>query len=215
MKLLFLVLILLSCPSLLLAERSDAPKRLSHYLSNLDSYEANFQQQLISGSRRLMETTSGRFLMKRPNRFRWQINAPYEQTVIADGKYIWSIDIDLEQVTVADIDESLANSPIMLLSQKNNQLQQYFSVELMEVESDLERFILKPNDSSSNFELIQLAFKDGILQLIELHDSLGQITIVTMSNIRNNPVLDNKPFVYQEMPDFDVIDSRKKVTGGD
>ena len=70
-------------------------------------------------------------------------------------------------------------------------------------------------DNSTNFESVHLGFDEGILQLIELHDSLGQITIITMTNIRNNPVVDMKLFIYQENPDFDLIDSRKKRPTGD
>lgn len=202
-------------------------KKLHGYLQRLQSYSANFQQQLVSSTRRLMETTSGEFVMKRPNKFRWQIFTPYEQSIIADGKSIWSIDIDLEQVTITDIDENIVNSPIMLLSQNNDRLNEIFTVEelineesisavITESQPDInntkkERFLLKPIDNSSNFERVVLGFNDGILYLIELHDSLGQITIVTMTNIRNNPILGEDNFIYIEMPDFDVIDSRESV----
>jgi len=163
----------------------------------------------------LMDSSSGRFLMKRPDRFRWQIMTPYEQTIIADGKSIWSVDVDLEQVTVTDLENNLVNSPIMLLSRKGNQLEDYFSVHKQESDSEMEIFLLQPIDYSSNFEKVQLGFIDGILNLIELYDSLGQVTIVTMTNIRNNPVISDDFFIYQQNPDFDLIDSREQETAGD
>jgi len=198
-------------------EQADASTVLNSYLKSLESYEANFQQQTISSARRLMDSVSGQFVMKRPDRFRWHIMTPYEQIIIADGKSLWSIDMDLEQVTVADLDKNIVNSPIMLLSRENSQLSELFSVRRLEEESDktMERFLLLPIDDSSNFEQVQLGFIEGILQLIELHDSLGQITLVTMTNIRNNPIISNKPFEYQIIDDFDVIDSRVKASSGD
>lgn len=201
-------------------------QKLHRYLEKLQSYSANFQQQLVGSSRRLIETTSGEFVMQRPNKFRWQIFTPYEQSIIADGKSIWSVDNDLEQVTISDIDENIVNSPIMILSQNNNKLNEIFTVKELKntnentpaadplIESTIERFLLKPIDNNSNFERVVLGFNDGILYLIELHDSLGQITIVTMTNIRNNPILGNNQFVYTEMPDFDVIDSRELKSDG-
>jgi len=191
-----------------LDEVSDPMDKLNRYLINIESYEANFQQSLTGTSRGNSETTSGRFIMKRPDRFRWQVNYPYEQTIIADGTSIWTIDNDLEQVTVNDIDESVANSPIMLLSRKNNQLETLFIVVELEAQKGLEKFLLKPKDSSSNFEFIQLGFKEGVLQFIELNDSLGQVTSIVMTNVRNNPIVANQEFIYQEMTDFDLIDSR-------
>ena len=190
---------------------SDSMERLNGYLLSIDSYEANFQQTLSGVSRGTTETTSGRFLMKRPDRFRWQINFPYEQTIIADGKSIWTVDNDLEQVTVNDINESIANSPIMLISRKNNELEKLFIVVEIEQQNKMEKFLLKPKDGSSNFEFIQLGFKDGVLKFIELNDSLGQVTSIVMTNVRNNPIIANKEFIYEEMADFDLIDSREKI----
>ncbi|PCJ48315.1 MAG: outer membrane lipoprotein carrier protein LolA [Gammaproteobacteria bacterium] len=196
-------------------ELSEALQKLNGYLTNLESYEANFQQKLSGSSRMNAETVSGRFLMKRPDRFRWQINSPYEQTIIADGKSIWTVDNDLEQVTVSDIEASVANSPIMLISRKNNQLDRMFSVIELESKTNLVKFLLKPKDSSSNFEFILLGFEDGFLKLIELNDSLGQSTRIVMTNVRNNPIISNAEFVYQEIADFDVLDSRAKSDSGD
>ena len=204
-------------------EKAVAAKLLQRYLENLDSYQANFQQQQTSSSRRLMETTSGKFTMQRPNRFRWQIYSPYEQIIIADGKDIWSIDVDLEQVTVSTIEDNLSNSPIMLLTNKAADLTKHYSVRILKPETEessekitqkittkatIEKFILQPVDNSSNFEFVLLGFQDGTLFSIELHDSLGQTTLVTMTNIMSNPILGSSQFIYEEIQGYDVIDSR-------
>jgi len=186
----------------------DSTEQLHSYLQHLDSYEANFQQHIVNNSRQLMDSISGRLLIKRPDRFRWEVATPYEQTIIADGKNIWSIDVDLEQVTVSDMESNLVNSPIMLLSSKDVKPGDFFSVEKINSETKMQMFLLKPLDNSANFEQVILGFEDSILQLIELYDSLGQITIIRMTNIRNNPILGNDAFIYKEIPDFDVIDSR-------
>jgi len=224
MKMLFkLLLISLFSHSILLAETKDASSILNSYLDNIESYDANFQQQIVSSSRRLMDTVSGRFVLKRPGRFRWQTMTPYEQLIIADGKTVWTIDNDLEQVSVSDYDSNIANSPMMLLSQKNKDIKEFFTVQILEhepqneseFETEMQRFLLSPIDSSSNFEKIQLGFKDGILYLLELHDSLGQITIITMLNVRNNPIISDALFVYEAIPDFDVLDFRVQETTSD
>lgn len=189
---------------------ADGYRKLANYLDELDSYSANFQQQIISSTRRLQDTTSGEFFMKRPNRFRWQIMTPYEQTIIADGENIWSIDNDLEQVTVTGISSSITNSPIMLITQKNQDIESLYRVDTLTSESGMELFVLKPKDQSSNFEFIQLGFDESILKTIELHDSLGQVTYIHMTNIRRNPIIANKLFVYNEIEGFDLIDSRTR-----
>ncbi|MCP4413781.1 MAG: outer membrane lipoprotein chaperone LolA [Gammaproteobacteria bacterium] len=204
---LFMILIF-SQSSIKADDNTDPMEQLQGYLQHLDSYEANFQQHIVSSSRQLIDSTSGRLLIKRPNRFRWEVISPYEQTIIADGNNIWSIDVDLEQVTVTDMESNLVNSPIMLLSSKDAKPGDYFSVEQIKSDTEMQMFLLQPLDSSANFEQVRLGFEDAILQLIELYDSLGQITIIRMTNIRNNPVMGNEAFIYQEIADFDVIDSR-------
>ncbi|MCP4124630.1 MAG: outer membrane lipoprotein chaperone LolA [Bacteroidetes bacterium] len=204
----FFLILIFSQSSIKADEITDPMEQLHTYLQHLDSYEANFQQHIVSSSRQLIDSTSGRLLIKRPDRFRWEVVAPYEQTIIADGKNIWSIDVDLEQVTVTDMESNLVNSPIMLLSSKDAKPGDYFSVQMIKSETEMQMFLLQPLDSSANFEQVILGFEDSILQLIELYDSLGQITIIRMTNIRNNPVMGNEAFIYQEIPDFDVIDSR-------
>jgi len=212
-----LLVLMFSQQSMLVAnpsEETEPAKILSVYLKKLQSYEANFQQHIVSSTKRLLDSSSGRFLMKRPDRFRWQINKPYEQVILADGKNIWSIDMDLEQVTVTDVEKNLVNSPIMLLSGQDNRFDDYFIVEQVESETELEQFLLTPVDNSSNFEKVQLGFKDGILNLIKLHDSLGQVTLITMTNVRQNPIIGEDFFRYKEYPGFDLIDSREQGSKG-
>ena len=74
---------------------------LSAYLKKLDSFEANFTQQVITNTAVEFDKTEGKFSLKRPNQFRWQIDTPYEQTIVADGENIYSVDHDLAQVTIA------------------------------------------------------------------------------------------------------------------
>jgi len=194
--------------------------KLSNYLKNLESYSANFQQQVIASNGHLMDTSSGQFYMKRPNQFHWEIVKPYEQTILSDGQLIYSIDVDLEQITITDIDSNIANTPLFLLTRKNPMLSTQFHVteysdddltDDVNIENDkIERFLLKPTDQSANFEHIQLGFKAGILNLIELYDSLGQITIIKMSNSRRNPILGDHYFHFEmtdDTKDYDVIDS--------
>jgi len=219
---LFLVVLFINLAfQVLSAAEQTAQIKLSNYLNHLESYSAFFQQQVVASNGHLMDTSSGQFIMKRPNQFRWQIFKPYEQIILSDGKTIWSVDIDLEQITISQADTSIANTPILLLSRENSELSDQFDVTLyndtqgasepaVHNDENIERFLLKPKDQSANFEHIQLGFKAGILNLIELYDSLGQITIIKMSNIRRNPTLGNHYFHFEMIDDyknFDIIDT--------
>ncbi len=54
--------------------------------------------------------------LKRPNKFRWDYNKPYEQQIISDGKQVWLYDTELAQVTVRELSKALGSSPAALLA---------------------------------------------------------------------------------------------------
>ena len=189
-----------------------ANKKLQGYLASLESYEANFTQQVLTNNDTEFDRTEGQFVLKRPNRFRWEVKTPYQQTIIADGKVLYSIDHDLEQVTLADLEQSLTNSPIQILSKANQDLDAVFETEFGESDDRYEFFILTPKDPSATFEQILLGFSDERLASIELFDSLGQITVVRLLNVRVNPILGNEAFEYKPIEGYDVIDTRESIT---
>ena len=45
------------------------------------------------------DVVGGTFEFARPNRFRFNYNKPFEQTIVADGQTLWLYDADLNQVT--------------------------------------------------------------------------------------------------------------------
>jgi outer membrane lipoprotein carrier protein len=206
MRLLVILLVVITT-TILTAQGQDTKTSLQQYLDNLQSYEANFQQQRYSVNRQLIDTTSGRFILKRPNQFIWQTFAPFEQTISSDGQSIWTLDIDLEQVIINPVDEEVANAPIYLLTQDQQSINTLFNVEHQAVDGT-DFFVLTPIDESGTFERIRLGFSQGILNSLELYDSLGQLTRISMTNIRNNPIVDISQFQLSIPDDYDVIDNR-------
>src|SRR5262245_20221542 len=79
---------------------------VEQFLHGLQSFEANFNQRLTDKSGRILDESSGRLAIQRPNRFRWDYLEPSEQVIVADGKRIWLYDPELEQVTVRRLDDT-------------------------------------------------------------------------------------------------------------
>ena len=88
-------------------------EELELFLDELHSYRADFHQTVMDAEGRMVEEARGELSFRRPGRFRWDYQHPYEQLIVADGERIWIYDPDLEQVTVrpaADV-----RSPMALL----------------------------------------------------------------------------------------------------
>lgn len=183
---------------------------LSARLENIRSFEANFVQQRYAANRGSEETTSGQFLLKRPNQFLWQTFTPFAQTVISNGEALWTVDDDLEQVIINPLDEEVQNAPILLLVRDQANIKELFTVEKQAIEEG-DFYVLHPLDSSGNFERVRIGFKDNVLNTLELYDSLGQLTRVTMTNSRQNQIVDATKFSAEIPEDYDVIDMRPTV----
>ena len=62
------------------------------------------------------KVSTGQFAFARPNRFRFDYQKPYAQTIVADGHTLWFYDHDLEQVTASPQAQALQNTPAALLT---------------------------------------------------------------------------------------------------
>ena len=184
-----------------------AAAELQSYLDEMTSFESNFLQQRYSANRALLDTTSGRFVLKRPLHFIWQTFSPFEQKIVSDGESMWTIDDDLEQVIINPLDESVSNAPIFLLVNKQSSITSMFNVEKQMLDTNT-TFVLEPVDQSGHFERVRLGFDGKTLAIMELYDSLGQLTRISMTNSRKNPIISMDEFVTEIPDDYDVIDSR-------
>ena len=205
-KFIYLSLVLFFTQSQAFAE--EAKTKLENYLNDTTTYEATFEQTLSSEAQGLQETSKGKFFLSRPGKFRWNYSEPYEQSIIADGEKIWIYDQDLEQVTVREMSEILADSPALLLSNEVA-ISEEFIVTLQpeSKESGYEWFMLKPKSDDKQYADIRLAFEETKLKEMELRDNFGQRTVIVFSNQKRNEKMDQKLFDFTPPEGVDVLDA--------
>ncbi|MET0987518.1 MAG: outer membrane lipoprotein chaperone LolA [Steroidobacteraceae bacterium] len=185
------------------AEDSGAA-RVEQFLQGLQSFEASFNQRLTDKSGRILDESSGRLAIQRPNRFRWDYQAPAEQVIVADGKRIWLYDPELEQVTVRRLDDSLSATPAMLLSGEGK-LQDNFKVTRVKREHNVEWVTLEPVRADTDFKSVTLGFVGSELRHMQLADKLNQTTSLEFADMHSNIALDPQRFTFTPPPGADVI----------
>lgn len=196
------------CSSAVLAQEQSIEagrERLRGFLSQVQSLRANFVQTLYGADGDSQPASSGKLLLQRPGRFRWDYESPYRQLVLSDGENLWSVDPDLEQAVVRKLDESMAASPAMLLSGSRD-LEEVFSIELVKRDEGLLKVYLVPREQGSDFQALLLGFDDNGLARLELVDNLDQVTRIDFSEIELNPDLDDATFHYVPPQGMDVIE---------
>ena len=82
---------------------ADGLQSLDAFIRHSRTGGADFTQTMTAPAREgqaaRVKTSSGRFEFQRPNRFRFDYQKPFVQTIVADGKTLWLYDADLNQVT--------------------------------------------------------------------------------------------------------------------
>jgi len=186
---------------------------LAEKISNLRTYQADFEQRVHNEIGREIDFSSGVFLIEKPNHFRWQVIQQFEQLIVADGDHIFTYDPDLEQVTIQNQSELLADSPLLFLTSNAKKLEQSFNISKVDVgeEKNSQLFSLKPKGEGGVFEKVHILFKDNNMVELLMADTLGQQTTVKFSNIKINEKLDANLFSFVIPEGVDVVDSRERV----
>ncbi len=182
----------------------DVIQDLRALVERTKSLEAEFDQAVEGEHKKQILRSSGRLVLQRPGRFRWDYEKPYPQQIVADGERIWIYDTELEQVTVRPLAEALGSAPSLLLS-GGIDLDASFSYRALKRSGDAGWVELTPKEADSNFEKIRLGFVAGKLESMELEDSFGQITRFLFSAVKVDPEVNPRMFQFVPPPGVDVI----------
>ena len=177
---------------------------VNQFLSDVKTMRGHFEQSMIDADGEVIDVSAGMLEIQRPDRFRWVYSEPYEQWLVADGRNIWSYDVDLAQVTVKPQAAALANTPAMLLGGASDALQQ-FRFEGSYVEHGTTWVRMRPVDSGSGFNRIELGFFEDSLSRMVFFDNLEQTTLVAFQDIAVNLPIDGEPFTFVVPDGVDVV----------
>jgi len=186
------------------ADKPQPATKLDEFLHGLQTLQADFRQVLRDGQGRLIEESQGVLAIHRPDRFRWDYQTPHRQTIVADGKRLWLYDVDLEQVTVRPMEQSLAGTPASLLS-GNEDLRTNFKVQRVESKGKGTVLTLAPKRDDTDFRSVRIRFIGKQIEGMELADKLGQTTTLEFSNVRRNAPIEDAHFAFTPPTGVDVI----------
>lgn len=193
--------------SLAWSAQADALANFLARLQQLQSLEADFTQVTRDNTGRTLQQLNGTLTVAKPGKMRWQTAAPYEQLVVSDGELVWIYDMDLEQVTIRNMDLRVQETPALLLSGDSAQVGQNFTV-AESVQGDFSRYQLTPKDRSQLFEKLEFQYQQQQLESMRIYDAAGQITEIVFGRIKTNKPTDRQAFIFDVPEGVDVIDGR-------
>ncbi len=187
------------------AAASHAEQRLNKFLNDTRAFEASFEQVVYDDRFQPLDTSRGRVLIKRPGRFVWDYEPPADRKIVSNGTNVWIHDIDIQQVTVQRLTDTLGTSPAAVLAGSAD-LNQDFEVSEGGTQNDLEWLTVTPRSPDNNFESLSLGFKADKLLRVEMVDALGQTTRIDFSDHAVNPHIDDSEFDFVVPNGTDLID---------
>lgn len=183
---------------------------LDHFIGHLEKVtdmEAGFTQVTADPSGNVLQSLSGTLTVARPGKMRWQTNPPYEQLVVSDGKVVWIYDMDLEQVSIRELEQRLQDTPALLLSGDTSEISANYVVSETQTGST-DRYQLIPKDNSQLFDYLEFDYRGDRLSAMRIFDATGQITEITFSGMQINQGTDSAAFQFDIPEGVDVIDGR-------
>ncbi|CAI8903175.1 MULTISPECIES: outer membrane lipoprotein chaperone LolA [Pseudomonas] len=192
----------LSSASAIAAEADAA--RLTQLLDKSRTISANFSQLTLDGTGTQLQETTGQMAVQRPGLFYWHTDAPAEQVVVSDGKNVTLWDPDLEQATIKKLDQRLTETPALLLSGDVSKISQSFDITSKE-QGEVMDFVLKPKTKDTLFDSLRLSFRRGLVNDMQLIDSVGQRTNILFTAVKANEAIPASKFKFDIPKGADVI----------
>jgi outer membrane lipoprotein carrier protein len=181
---------------------------LDRYLAGLTTWTATFSESVVDARGKSIGRGEGSLTIVRPGRFRWELSPQAAdqggQLLVADGRNLWFLDRDLDQVTVKPLDVALSQTPAMLLSGTSS-MRESFDISSAGRSEGLDWVRAVPRQKDADFRVARFGFLGTDLRRMVLEDKLGQkVTLVFASSLRNRPV-DPARVSFVPPPGVDVI----------
>lgn len=196
-----------AAPAASAASQAEAVQRLTALLNKAQTLSGRFSQLTLDGSGTRLQEAGGEMAIKRPGLLRWHSDAPMEQLLVSDGKKVWLYDPDLQQVTIQNLDQRLTHTPALLLSGDVGQISQNFDISFKDGGTVVD-FILKPKAKDTLFDSLRLSFRNGVINDMQMVDSIGQRTNILFMGIKLNEPLEDARFHFEIPKGADVIQAQ-------
>lgn len=182
-----------------------AAEKLNGMLSGIQTLRANYVQTTTDPRFNKTKTQSGSAILRRPKMFRWYIEQPYHQLLVADGQKLYIYDEDLAQVTVQPLGDSLKDTPALLIVGDTAQIEEHFIVHEINSDAFNTSFKLIPKDDSALLKAVVISFTGSALTKLWMQDSLDQIINITFTQVSLNDPLPQDLFQFKMPKNVDII----------
>ena len=197
---------------------SAAKNLLMNKLAKLEYFSANFNQEVHSEAGELLGQSSGKLSISKPDLVNWHTTEPDELVIVSDGQDVWFYNPWIEQVSVYSLLAAIAQTPILLLTNKDKALWQSYNVAHQNTISakatadklEGERFVITSKEANSQIKSLTLRFNNtnGQLKQFSFLDASGQTSHIKLSHYEDTKLPVPSLFKFN-VPDGVQIDDQR------
>lgn len=184
----------------------DSKAELMAKLAKIDFFSANFSQNIFDESGNELQQGSGQLSVSKPNLVNWETKLPDESLIVSDGSNLWFYDPFVEQVSVYSLENAIANTPILLITNNDPKLWQDYNVS----QSADNRYLIAAINENSRVKSLELAFEtiDDVEKLVAFNilDATGQLSVISLSEHNHKP---NAELFSFSVPEGVFIDDQR------
>jgi outer membrane lipoprotein carrier protein len=197
---------------------AQAATPLDSFLDDMKTLRASFVQTLADSHGKEIDRSTGTLIVARPGKFSWDIHPQNMdkgtskdsgQLMVADGRNLWFLDRDLQQVTVKPADAALSATPAMLLSGTVD-VRKNFTITPAPKRDGLDWVLVEPHGTDADFRRALLGFAGKDLARMILEDKLGQTATVMFDHVERNGNVAPEEVSFTPPAGVDVIGTPRK-----
>lgn len=180
---------------------------LNAFVEMRQQADGEFTQVVVGNNGAVKQRSAGQFSFSRPGKFRWEITKPYPLLVMSNGQHVVSYDADMQHATKKPLGNAMDSTPVALLFGNKN-VDKLFVLQSEGNKDGLEWLKVTPKDKETLFDYVRLGWQNGLPVALEIHDSLGQITKLTLKNWQFNQPRPAGHYEFKPPVGVDLIETR-------
>lgn len=184
---------------------TDAKKQLNDFVKEVKSASGQFAQQGGLNNNRSNKPQSGTFSFKRPGKFIWHVEKPYEQQVISDGQTVYQYDPDLQQVSKRPVNKAVGASPASILFGSAD-MNDSFTIKVLPEKNNMVWLRATPKVADQGLSYVDIAFADNMPAELRILDSFGKTTTIKLRNFKKNVSIPDSKFQFTPPKGVDTVD---------
>ena len=172
------------------------------FLSKKNFITAEFIQTTFNNGQE--RKIKGEIKANRRGMFKVVYQEPLNEIISSNGRQLFRLDREIEQLDISEIDATFSESPIGIFSSNREELEDIFSVKECLNDQEVVTCVLEPKTEGSFLKLASIELNNKELSSLVYFDTFEQKVILDFSFVSWDKILDNA-FILEIPEGIDVV----------